>query len=79
MLVRNRYKETGSVPFRTGRFYIVDGAWWFGIRRGPDLGPYISKLAAKQGLIEFLNDQFEFEKFLDQKQHLRCDDGNQPA
>lgn len=79
MLVRNRYQESGSVPFRTGRFYTVEGAWWFAIRRGPDQGPYITKPAAKQGLIEFLNDQFAFEKFFNQRLQLRCEDGNQPA
>ncbi|MBI3560903.1 MAG: hypothetical protein HY080_04215 [Gammaproteobacteria bacterium] len=66
MQTRNRFGEGGSVPFRTGRFYSVDGDWWFAIRRGPDQGPYLSKPAAKKALIEFLNDQFTFEKIFNQ-------------
>jgi|GEM_PF-914448 hypothetical protein len=66
-----RHGEHGAVPFRTGRFYCVDNEWWYAIRRGPDQGPYPTKAAAKQSLIEFLNDQFTFEKYLQQdKIHL---------
>lgn len=65
---RGRHGEGGAVPFRTGRFYCVENKWWFAIRRGPDQGPYPTKAAAKQSLIEFLNDQFAFEK---QLQHDR--------
>lgn len=79
MLARNRFNESGAVPFRTGRFYSVDGAWWFAIRRGPDQGPYTNKSMAKQGLIEFLNDQFAFDKFLSSKAHLQSGNGNQFA
>jgi hypothetical protein len=62
-----RHGEQGSVPFRSGRFYCVGNEWWFAIRRGPDQGPYSSKAAAKVSLIEYLNDQFAFEKYLDQE------------
>ena len=79
MLTRNRHNEAGSVPYRTGRFYSVEGEWWFAIRRGPDQGPYMSKPQAKLGLIEFLNDQFAFEKFLNQNRQWHRDDGNQLA
>ena len=61
-----RHGEQGAVPFRTGRFYCVENVWWYAIRRGPDQGPYPTKSAAKQSLIEFLNDQFTFEKYLEQ-------------
>jgi hypothetical protein len=61
---RKRHGEAGSIPFRTGRYYTVENEWWFAIRRGPDQGPYASKPAAKQALIEYLHDQFEFEKHL---------------
>lgn len=61
---RNRHGELGAIPFRSGRYYSVDTQWWFAIRRGTDLGPYVTKSAAKQGLIEYLNDQFAFEKQL---------------
>lgn len=54
----SRHGEQGAVPFRSGRFYCVENEWWFAIRRGPDRGPFPTKAAAKQSLIEFLNDQF---------------------
>jgi hypothetical protein len=66
----NRHGEARSIPFRTGRFYSIDSAWWFAIRRGPDQGPYQTKSTAKQALIEFLNDQFAFEKILHQDLRL---------
>jgi hypothetical protein len=61
---RKRHGEHGGIPFRTGRYYTVDNEWWFAIRRGPDQGPYESKSDARKALIEYLNDQFEFEKHL---------------
>lgn len=61
---RSRHGEFSSIPFRTGRFYVVESEWWFAIRRGPDQGPYTSKSTAKQALIGYLNDQFTFEKYL---------------
>ena len=61
---RNRYGEQGAIPFRSGRYYSIDSEWWFAIRRGPDQGPYVTKSAAKQGLIEHINDQLTFEKQL---------------
>jgi len=67
---RNRHEEKGAIPFRTGRFYCVDNEWWFAIRRGPDQGPYETKVSAKQSLIAYLNDQFTFEKHLQRDREL---------
>ena len=67
---KNRYEEKGAIPFRTGRFYSVGNEWWFAIRRGPDQGPYETKSAAKQALVEYLNDQFKFEKHLQRDREL---------
>ena len=61
---KSRHGETGAIPYRTGRFYSVGTEWWFAIRKGPDMGPYENKVQARQALIEFLNDQFTFEKHL---------------
>lgn len=72
----SRLGEQGAIPFRTGRFYCVQNEWWFAIRRGPDQGPYPTKAAAKQSLIEFLNDQFAFEKHLQQNKILLKPLGN---
>ena len=67
---RSRHAEKGATPFRSGRFYSVDNEWWFAIRRGADQGPYRTKAVAKQGLIEYLNEQFAFEKNLKNDQVL---------
>jgi len=67
---RSRYNEKGAIPFRSGRFYSVDSEWWFGTRRGLDQGPFTSKAVAKQALIKFINDQFNFEKHLEQDRVL---------
>lgn len=67
---RNRHGERGAAPFRSGRYYAIDEQWWFAIRRGPDQGPYPTKAAAKQALVEYLNDQFAFEKHLQQDRVL---------
>jgi hypothetical protein len=61
---RNRHGELGAIPFRSGRYYSIENEWWFAIRRGPDQGPYVTKSAARQGLIEYINEQFAFEKQL---------------
>lgn len=64
-------ERDNTIPFRSGRFYCIDNEWWFAIRRGPDQGPYPSQAAARQALIEFLNDQFAFEKYLLQSVSLK--------
>lgn len=64
--LHNRHGEEGAVLYRSSRFYTIDNEWWFAIRRGPDQGPYPSRASARQALIEFLNDQFEFERQLQQ-------------
>lgn len=61
---RNRHGELGAIPFRSGRYYSIESEWWFAIRRGPDQGPYVTKSAARQGLIEYINEQFAVEKQL---------------
>jgi hypothetical protein len=69
---RNRHGEDGAIPFRTGRFYCVDGEWWFAIRRGPDQGPYLNKSQAKQSLVDYITDQFTFERHLQQDRLLNA-------
>jgi len=65
--LRSRYGENGAVPFRSVRFYTIGNEWWFAIRRGPDQGPYPTRASARQALIEYLNDQFAFERQLQQE------------
>lgn len=61
----NRKDESGSVPFRSGRFYSVGADWFFAVRRGVDQGPYDSKDKAKDALVNFINDQLAFERHLE--------------
>lgn len=61
----NRFNESGrEIPFRTGRFFQTNNAWWFAIRRGPDQGPYNTQESAKVALVEYLNDMFVLEGML---------------
>ena len=50
----NRQGESGGIPFRTGRFFCVDAAWYFACREGLDHGPYASKAEAQSALEDFL-------------------------
>ena len=49
-----RQGESGSIPFRTGRFFCVDASWYFACREGLDHGPYSSKTEAETALQDFL-------------------------
>lgn len=49
-----RRGEAGAIPFRTGRFFIVDSHWYFAAREGLDQGPFETKHLAEIGLQEFL-------------------------
>ncbi|MDZ7805334.1 DUF6316 family protein [Thiohalophilus sp.] len=60
----NRHGEMDAVQPRSERFYNIADEWWFAIRRGPDQGPYPTQSAARQALIEYINDQLAFEKQL---------------
>lgn len=50
-----RQGESGGIPFRTGRFFCVDAAWYFSCREGMDHGPYRSKDEAETALQDFLD------------------------
>lgn len=36
--------------YRSDRFFVVDGAWYFTTREGHDIGPYSNRSAASSGL-----------------------------
>ena len=42
-----REGESGTIPFRTGRFFSQNGAWYFMTREGRAEGPYREKLDAE--------------------------------
>lgn len=54
---KSRRGETGSHPFRSGRFFIVNGTWYFATREGPDKGPFASRAAAEAALLNFVRDR----------------------
>ena len=53
---RHRNGEEGRIPFRSGRFFSVELAWYFTTREGQDYGPYEDKADAEAGLMLFLRD-----------------------
>lgn len=58
----NRVREDGNIPFRSDRFFCIDGEWFFAIRRGPDQGPYETRDAAREALRNFIEDQLSLER-----------------
>jgi len=52
-----RKGESGTIPFRTGRFFSVDNQWYFATREGVEHGPYKSKYDAEVNL-DFLISTF---------------------
>lgn len=43
----NRKGESGPVPYRTGRFFVVDSVWYFTTREGLDHGPFPTREKAQ--------------------------------
>ena len=43
-----RKGEESAKPFRSDRFFQVDGAWFFSTREGIDIGPYSTKEDAER-------------------------------
>ena len=41
--------------FRTDRFYISDGKWYFSTREGEEVGPFVSRAAANNGVAAYLH------------------------
>lgn len=52
--LEHRNGEAGAIPFRTGRFFVVDNNWYFASREGMDKGPYSSRNEAEIALKAFL-------------------------
>ena len=46
---------------RSGRFYMIDGNWYFFARNYQDQGPFSSKDQAEKALQKFLNNLEYFE------------------
>lgn len=48
-----RQGEAGSVPFRTGRHYSVNGEWFFSTRESGEQGPFLTLEGAKTALLNY--------------------------
>jgi Domain of unknown function (DUF6316) len=55
--MKRKTDETERTVFRTDRFFISDGSWFFTTREGGNLGPYKSHEAAQQALVQYLLDR----------------------
>ena len=72
---RNRRGEDGRAPFRTGRFFCVNGRWFFATREGGDYGPYRSRAEAEAALTNFVrNHSFEFTRASERPRFLHDKD-----
>jgi len=49
-VTQHRSGETGHYPFRCGRLYCSNSAWYFLIRGGGSRGPFASAQNAEQAL-----------------------------
>jgi hypothetical protein len=53
--LEHRSGEAGSIPFRSGRFFVVENKWYFSCREGIDKGPYSARAEAEIALKAFLS------------------------
>ena len=49
--------ERERTVFRTDRFFMSDGTWFFTTREGGNLGPFKSHEAAEEALVQYLLDR----------------------
>ena len=40
--------------FRMDRFYVADGRWFFSTREGEEVGPFVSRAAANNGVAAYI-------------------------
>lgn len=49
-----REGETRPYPFRSGRFFTVNGEWYFTTREAPAFGPFTDRTRAEEACQRFL-------------------------
>lgn len=51
------YREGESLPFpfRSGRYFTVNGEWYFTTREAPAFGPFTDRTRAEAACTRFLN------------------------
>ena len=66
-----RSNEATAAPYRNDRFYCIEDEWYFAIRRGPDQGPYPSKVAAQDALKKLIAEELRYERRLQAERQLQ--------
>ncbi len=56
-MVEHRHGELGSVPFRSGRFFQLNGRWYFQLRGEPPMGPYADRREAQSEFLALMRRQ----------------------
>ena len=51
---QRRQGESGAVPSRSDRFYLLESVWFFATREGAAIGPFETHEEALNGLTDFL-------------------------
>lgn len=51
----NRKDESGTIPSRSDRFYLLENLWFFATREGAAMGPFETHQEAAVGLKDFLD------------------------
>jgi hypothetical protein len=55
--MKRKSDDKERTVFRTDRFFVSDGKWFFTTREGGNLGPFDSQEAAQDALVQYLLDQ----------------------
>ncbi len=61
-MTTHRYGETGSIPFRTGRFFNIGTNWYFATREAIDQGPFPNRKEAEFALTRYIENCRTVEK-----------------
>ncbi len=75
----NRKGETGSPGYRTGRFFVVDSAWFFSTREGLDHGPFPTREKAERECLTYINVCLQVEARLGDYSKATHQDGKDTA
>lgn len=53
----SRSGETRNIPFRSNRYFCINGTWYFMTREGTQMGPFIDKREAEAELMMFIREK----------------------
>lgn len=53
----SRNGESRHIPFRSNRYFCINGTWYFMTREGSQLGPFIDKREAEAELMMFIREK----------------------